>query len=124
MLLCAIYAQLLHDQMLHCCCCCCFCCRFILTSFSFCIVQIKSGVSLFVHLLFGCTSVYDFLFYFIFVFNFFLFDLFESSLILCSLLLFAVGLGMSFALAAVQSCSHALYTQYETLNMPQTNDFF
>lgn len=34
-------------------CCCCCCCRFFLTSFSFGIVQIKSGVSLFVHLLFS-----------------------------------------------------------------------
>lgn len=88
----AVYAQLLRVQMLYC--CCCFCCRFLLTSFSFCIVQIKSGVSLF-----GCTSVYDFLFYFYFCFRI-LFCL--KHLWFCApFLLFAVGLDVSFALAAV-----------------------
>lgn len=49
---------------------------FFLTSFSFGIVQIKSGRNLFVHLLFGCTHWFMNLFLFSV-----LFDLFESLLI-------------------------------------------
>lgn len=93
---------------------------YIFVSFSLRIVQIKSGVSLFVHLLFGCTMYIGLWFFILFSSSFFLLN----HLWLCAPFFIVCGrTGYVFCIG----CSlivHMHCTQHETLNMPQTYNFF